>query len=91
MGIAINELTIASLLGPGIFELNKDVMEQTKAIAEFCLLLWKPYFLESRVAPAAPQNDLNLWVDLQYHQACFEPDSLQYQVPTEATCMLILL
>ena len=89
MGTAIHELKIAMVLKPGWFELDGDAAEETEAMAEFISLLWAPYFLQSRLASAAPRLDRDLWVDLQQYKACFLEDSMQAAMVEAAMTSLL--
>ena len=76
MGIALHELKIA-LLGPQ-FEQDAVGQEQTTALAEVLCLLYAPYFLQARLASAAPRLDRDLYVRLVQYRRLHDEGSLHY-------------
>ena len=55
MGIGIDEVTIAMMMGPGLFQMDDECKAQTESLAEMDALVWNPHFLQSHNAAAAPR------------------------------------
>ena len=50
------------------FVLPRRLKRQVKALSEFVVLLYVPYFLRSTLPSAAPRLDRDFWVDLNEYQ-----------------------
>ena len=65
------------LQGPGLFQQEVNGYLATNALAEFIALVHAPYFLQVRIATAAPRLDRGLWEDLHDYKNIFPDGSIQ--------------
>ena len=75
MGIGLHEFKIAMMQG----QFGQTVVgrRQSQALAEYLALIHAPYFLQARLAIAAPRLDCDLWIDLHVYKRLYPVGSLQ--------------
>ena len=76
MGIALHEMRIALLLYQ--FQQDAEGREQSLALAEMIAFLYAPFFLQARIASAAPRLDRDFYVRLVQYRDLHAVDTLHY-------------
>ena len=78
MGIALHEMRIALLLDQ--FQQHAEGREQSLALAKMIAFLYAPFFLQARIASAAPRLDRDFYVRLVQYRDLHAVDTLRYRM-----------
>ena len=80
MSSCIYILKIPLFMHQSQLKLQENEEAEVKTLAEFILLVYAQYFLQTPLAIKAPGLDRDLWNDMHAYQACYPEDSMEQSI-----------